>query len=293
MRSWRRCAARCSTGGHGRCDGPSEVQIAVTVCQRCRQGWQEGAGAQVAIEPAAVERAMCDAQHIGSLDGVAPERAHQDIPPSVVRLVWRRDGGRCRVPGCRSARGLEIHHLVHRADGGIHDASNLALLCSACHLAHHRGALTISGTADHLEVLRPAQAPRMGARHDGALGESSTAAILAVRADAREDACDVAPENADGLPGNAMRPITASAAEAGAHVDAPGAGPIPAARAPSRSRFEAAILHTQARSALTGLGWKPAIAHAAVDAAAAALGLEVTLERLIFESLRRCPVSKT
>jgi len=86
---------------------------------------------------------MCDAQHIGSLDGNAPDRAHQDIPPSIARLVWRRDAGRCRVPGCRSARGLEIHHLVHRADGGSHEASNLCLLCSACHLAHHRGALTI------------------------------------------------------------------------------------------------------------------------------------------------------
>ena len=31
--------------------------------------------------------AMCDAQHIGSIDGAPPERAHQDVPPSVVRLV--------------------------------------------------------------------------------------------------------------------------------------------------------------------------------------------------------------
>jgi hypothetical protein len=79
--------------------GRARFQIAVTVCERCRQGWQEGAGAQIPIEPAAVERATCDAQHIGSLDGPEPERAYQDIPPSVARFVWRRDGGRCRVPG--------------------------------------------------------------------------------------------------------------------------------------------------------------------------------------------------
>ena len=47
-----------------------------------------------------------------------------------------------------------------------------------------------------------------------------------------------------------------------------------------------------ARAALTGLGWKPAIARAAVDAAAAAQGPEVTLERLIFESLRCCPAPR-
>jgi hypothetical protein len=69
--------------------------------------------------------------------------------------VWRRDHGRCRIPGCRSARGLEIHHIIHRADGGTHDPSNLVLLCSACHTAHHDGRLRISGTADHLDVERP------------------------------------------------------------------------------------------------------------------------------------------
>jgi hypothetical protein len=145
--------------------GRAKFQIAVTVCERCRQGWQDGAGAKIPISPAAVERATCDAQHIGSLDGATPERAHQDVPPSVARLVWRRDGGRCRVPGCRSARGLEIHHLVHRADGGDHDASNLALLCSSCHLAHHRGALTISGTANHLEVRRSTEPSSMAMDH--------------------------------------------------------------------------------------------------------------------------------
>jgi hypothetical protein len=29
--------------------------------------------------------ALCDAQHIGSIDGDDPERAYQDIPPSVAR----------------------------------------------------------------------------------------------------------------------------------------------------------------------------------------------------------------
>jgi len=94
--------------------GRAMFQIAVTVCERCRQGWQHGAGAKLAICPAAVERALCDAQHLGSLDGDAPARAHQDIPPSVVRFVWRRDGGRCRLPGCRSAHIIdEIVTALH------------------------------------------------------------------------------------------------------------------------------------------------------------------------------------
>jgi hypothetical protein len=72
--------------------GRAKFQIAVTVCRHCQRGWQEGAGAQIAIDPEAVDRAMCDAQHIGSIDGPAPERAYQDIPPSVARFVAPRRG---------------------------------------------------------------------------------------------------------------------------------------------------------------------------------------------------------
>ncbi|MBA3456101.1 MAG: HNH endonuclease [Deltaproteobacteria bacterium] len=110
---------------------------------------------QVAVDAATVDRARCDAQHVGSLDADRPERAYQDIPPAVVRFVWRRDHGRCQTPGCRSARGLEIHHILARAHGGTHEPSNLTLRCSSCHTAHHAGTLTISGTApDQLETRR-------------------------------------------------------------------------------------------------------------------------------------------
>ncbi|HEX2687447.1 MAG TPA: HNH endonuclease signature motif containing protein [Kofleriaceae bacterium] len=106
----------------------------------------------------------------------------QDIPPSVARLVWRRDGGRCRGDGCRSSRGLELHHVVHRADGGGHDAGNLILLCSACHLAHHRGLLAITGTAERLEIRRLGQMTPAGDRgHQTA----STAVNASAGADVR------------------------------------------------------------------------------------------------------------
>lgn len=137
-------------------DGRAKYQVAVTVCERCQQGWQEGSGVSVPVDSSTIERALCDAQHVGSIDGDAPERAHQDVTPSVARLVRRRDGGRCRVPGCRSARALEIHHIVHREHGGGHEAGNLILLCTSCHAAHHDGMLKITGTAAKLEVTRAA-----------------------------------------------------------------------------------------------------------------------------------------
>jgi hypothetical protein len=309
-------------GAHGdEPTGRAKFQIAVTVCGRCRQGWQEGAGARVAIDAVAVERALCDAQHIGSIDGDGPERAHQDIPPSVARFVWRRDGGRCRVDGCRSSRGLELHHLIHRADGGSHDASNIVLVCSACHLAHHRGALMISGTANELQIRRPGEAAATGAQDDAGGVAGLPARGAHVGAEPRPQRSTVESDASVAVGGaltaadpdahvgvglrsrGAMVEVDPSVAAGGAltttdpdaHVGVTSsAGPVEdtSARASGASRLDAAILRTQAKAALTGLGWKPAIAHAAVAAAAEAQGDAATLERLIFEALRRCPTPK-
>jgi hypothetical protein len=320
--------------------GRAKFQIAMTVCERCRKGWQEGAGAQIVIDDAAVERGLCDAQHIGSIDGAAPERASQDIPPSVERFVWRRDGGRCRADGCRSARGIEIHHIVHRADGGTHEALNLCLLCSSCHAAHHRGALSIAGTADQLVVRRPGPsaltvrevresaqpAPTArsgrgagfptadGSAHVGtrSVGKHGNSPVqrAAVSDAQRAPALPVAAKRADvgvhavsnGEAGGAATVEVASRACRPSAVGAPAWAAISAqAHVASAangsahvgvSKLDAVIIRTQAREALVGLGWKAAIAGPAVAAAAAALGGEVTLERLIFESLRRCPMPK-
>lgn len=125
-------------------------QVAITRCSGCQRGWQDGGSTVVEIEPADIEVALCDAQHVGSLDADHPERSHQDVSPATRRFVWRRDHGRCRVEGCRSARNLDVHHVVHRADGGGHDAANLAVLCSGCHAALHRGLIEVSGSAPHV-----------------------------------------------------------------------------------------------------------------------------------------------
>jgi Holliday junction resolvasome RuvABC DNA-binding subunit len=55
------------------------------------------------------------------------------------------------------------------------------------------------------------------------------------------------------------------------------------------SKLDVAIVRTQAKAALIGLGWKPAIAATAVSAAAADLGPGATLEQWIRAALRWCP----
>jgi hypothetical protein len=278
--------------------GRAKFQIAVTVCEHCRRGWQEGGGAQIPIGAAAVERAMCDAQHIGSIDGDAMARAYQDIPPSVERFVWRRDGGRCRVPGCRSSRGLELHHLVHRADGGSHDALNLALICSACHQSHHAGTLTITGTADQLEVRRSEEASSVGEprAHVGAPVEPSAEVPSRTHGSAlREPSAEV-------QTGVHVGPRIEPSAEvqARAHLG-PRIKPIEnchsrahvSVREQPPTQLDVAVRRAQTKDALIGLGWKPAIASAAVAAAWATMGSRATLEQLIVEALRQCPRSFT
>jgi hypothetical protein len=222
------CNAVREGGATGEPRDRAKFQIAVTVCSACKQGWQHGGGVKVPIDAAAVERAECDAQHIGSIDADAHARAAQDIPPSVARFVWHRDGGRCQTPGCRSSVGLEIHHIIRRVDGGTHEPSNLRVQCSACHMAIHRGTLVIDNRGETLEARRPMS-------HVGSPAKS--------------------------------------------HVGPP--------------KLDLAIMRTQARDALIGLGWKSPIARAAVDDAIAHGTAETTLESLIREALRRCPAPKT
>ena len=127
--------------------GRAPYQIALTVCESCDRAWHDASGRAIEVPPSTLDQARCNAQHLGRVDADEPARAEQDIPPAVQRLVHRRDRGACTVPGCRSTRWIQIHHIVARALGGTHEPSNLASVCFAHHMAHHQGKLAISGTA--------------------------------------------------------------------------------------------------------------------------------------------------
>ncbi|HEY3500288.1 MAG TPA: HNH endonuclease signature motif containing protein, partial [Polyangiaceae bacterium] len=89
-------------------------------------------------------------------------RATQTIPPSIRRKVVRRDGGRCRVPGCRHAVFVDAHHIHPGAVGGRHDPDNLVTLCAAHHRAVHRGELVIEGPASGTLTFRHSDGTRYG-----------------------------------------------------------------------------------------------------------------------------------
>ena len=78
---------------------------------------------------------------------VSVGRALRIVPERTRRLVLDRDRG-CRFPGCVARAHLEVHHVVHWADGGRTDLDNLVGLCPFHHDAHHRGEFSITGDAN-------------------------------------------------------------------------------------------------------------------------------------------------
>src|SRR5262249_48901092 len=117
----------------------------------------------VEVERDVGERASCDVRVASAIPGVvSPQspwsaaaeqsarigRALQTISPRLRRRIFERDGGRCRIPGCRNTCWLEAHHLRFQSEGGENSTTNILLLCSAHHAALHRGRIRIEGSAD-------------------------------------------------------------------------------------------------------------------------------------------------
>jgi len=187
-------------------DGPAH-QIAYQQCPDCRRTTQNGAGREIDVAPDVFERAACDARDLGSLDAPAPERATTTVTPRLREQVFARDHHRCTAPGCRSARNLDIHHIIEQSRGGPHELWNVTLLCSGHHAALHNGLLTMRGEAPYHIEFRWVYGPPLPA---GLEPEARRALITQrareffERADAFEDAL-LDPESAQSQMGRRAR----------------------------------------------------------------------------------------
>ena len=98
------------------------------------------------IAPETVRRLACDANVIPTVLGSRGEileqgRSTRLATPGQLAALWLRDAG-CSFPGCATpAHSCDAHHLIHWADGGQSDLSNLALLCGRHHSVVHRDQL--------------------------------------------------------------------------------------------------------------------------------------------------------
>jgi len=75
----------------------------------------------------------------GTHRSARPGWASRQIPATVKRAVWKRDGGRCAFIGtlgrCSETAFLEFHHAIPFAVGGASDVGNVQLRCRS-HNAH-------------------------------------------------------------------------------------------------------------------------------------------------------------
>ena len=156
-----------------RAAGAPRYQISILECPRCKRGFMPAGADLLEIGAASLAAAHCDAQHIAAIHdgaptpsapplaathephvghGVPPTRTTQAIPRAVRRQVLSRDHHTCQIPGCRNSRGVEVHHIVPRAEGGSNRPQNLIGICAIHHPAIHDGQIHVSGTADALDV---------------------------------------------------------------------------------------------------------------------------------------------
>jgi hypothetical protein len=242
------CAVPSDTPAIDRVAGRARYQVAVTICRSCGVARQDARGIDVALSAAELERALCDAEWLD-------ERGHvkQDIPPATRRLVRRRDGDRCRVPGCRSAQCLDIHHIDPVSEGGGHEPENLTTLCGAHHDARHDGRLIVRGRAPRLEFVWTV--PREPLSEPVPTEAEATVFHVEERADGDADA---------DAPSSIRFGLTTGGV---------------LARPPASMQADAAL-------ALKTLGYSRAVAHAAVDHACVRLGSACDLEALIRAALQ-------
>ena len=82
-------------------------------------------------------------------DYLLTERIHLKVASNYA--ILKRDHFQCQVPGCRSRRNLQVHHIIWRSKGGGDEHWNLLTLCKVCHkhILHDLMALKIEGTAPH------------------------------------------------------------------------------------------------------------------------------------------------
>jgi hypothetical protein len=178
------------------------------------------------------------------------------------------------VPGCRSARNLDLHHIDHQRDGGGHALSNLSVVCSGHHQQLHEGALKISGQAPHALVFTWRDAPQAECAPSGAVDQGARTDQTAAGGSPPEAYSGAAENVSQGEDEALVR------------------GDLPVCSIPEGQAHEARIgdgadtLARDAQIALVTAGYEPSEARAAVERARSHVGEPMSLEHLIREALR-------
>ncbi|WP_298990474.1 HNH endonuclease signature motif containing protein [uncultured Pseudokineococcus sp.] len=147
-------------------EGGARARVVVTMDLSALTGAVAGAGLladDAPLSAGAVRRLACDAEVVPAVLGSRSEpldvgRAAYTVTPAQRRALAIRDRG-CIAPGCDApVSRTHAHHVVHWADAGPTDLSNLALVCGHDHRRVHTGAL-VAHVVDGRPVITRAGDP--------------------------------------------------------------------------------------------------------------------------------------
>ena len=111
--------------------GRASYQLALTLCEQCGRGFQDACGERLEVDPAIVEMARCDAQHIGHVESTRP-------PPETEggqegHRVAGKDACRRRQAEARDGAQAHVGHpetrVPHRATQTVPPALRRRVLC--------------------------------------------------------------------------------------------------------------------------------------------------------------------
>ena len=58
-----------------------------------------------------------------------------ELSKALRQQIYRRDGWQCAL--CDSQKYIQVHHYIHRGQGGSNSPHNLITLCMDCHALAH------------------------------------------------------------------------------------------------------------------------------------------------------------
>lgn len=161
----KRADALCQMAGAVVTKHPAKATVVVHIGAEAltsNEGSAEIVGGP-AVAPETVRRLLCG----GNLSMVVdlPDGTYLEAGPQTSTLtrnkrrqILKRDK-RCRVPGCRRKKVVEVHHIQWRCNGGGHELSNLVLLCEHHHRCVHEGGFSIRGTPPFIWLDHPRSPP--------------------------------------------------------------------------------------------------------------------------------------
>jgi hypothetical protein len=134
------------------------------------------------LSQGAIRRISCDATVALAVDDpfghtMFEGRSRRFASDAQRREIQRRDR-RCRFPGCANNTFVDVHHVVHWAEGGATDLPNLVTMCDHHHHRVHEhgwdvkgnanGILRFTGPSGRTMTSRPS--PLWSRRRDSATG---------------------------------------------------------------------------------------------------------------------------